>query len=84
MSQRVSKKKIGSIKGLPLITCSCGAKILLVPDVKIMSKAIEAHVAKHAEKVKDPKGAKVEAERLRDELITQVFEKASQAQDLKK
>jgi hypothetical protein len=32
---------------LPLITCDCGAEILLVPDLKAMNLAIEAHVAQH-------------------------------------
>jgi hypothetical protein len=32
---------------LPLITCDCGAEILLVPDLRAMNLAIEAHVAYH-------------------------------------
>lgn len=32
-------------QGLPLIHCRCGTEILLIPDVKAMDKAIEAHLA---------------------------------------
>ena len=71
------KKLGGSKKGLTVIRCSCGFEILLVPDVKVMSKAIEAHAEKHQQKVKDTKGSKAEAERISDHLIAQVFEEAS-------
>jgi hypothetical protein len=74
-----SKEKIGSKKGLPVIKCSCGYEILLVPDVKVMSKAIDAHVEKHKQKVKDPYASNAEAERISDYLIAQVFKKASKA-----
>ena len=60
-----------------MIKCSCGVEILLVPNVKVMSNAIEAHVAKHTQKAKDPKTAEAEAEHIRDHLITQVLDKAS-------
>lgn len=30
-----------------LVKCECGAKILLLPDLREMSRAIEAHVAEH-------------------------------------
>ncbi len=76
---RVSQKKKISKKRLPIIKCCCGAKILLVPNVKLMSEAIEAHTAKHKQKVKDPKEAEAEAERIRDDLIAQILDKASKA-----
>ena len=34
---------------LPLITCDCGAQILLVPNLRAMNLAIKAHVAEHAQ-----------------------------------
>jgi hypothetical protein len=61
--------------GLSAIKCLCGEIILVVTNVKLMSKAIETHVAKHKQEVKDPKEA--EAEHIRDDLIIQVLEKAS-------
>jgi hypothetical protein len=35
---------------LPLITCSCGTQILLVPDLRAMNLAIKAHAAEHRKK----------------------------------
>jgi hypothetical protein len=44
-----------------------------------MGKAIESHVAKHKKEVKDPEEAEALAERLRDDLIVQVLDKASRS-----
>ena len=41
---------------LPLITCDCGAEILLVPDLDAMNLAIEAHVAQHRNNRTDAQG----------------------------
>ena len=64
---------------LPHITCSlCGTKILLIPDVKFMGNAIETHVEEHLRKVKDPAQAQAEAENIYFDLISQVFNKATE------
>lgn len=34
-------------KGMPTIKCVCGARILVVPDLKAMNRAIKNHVAVH-------------------------------------
>jgi hypothetical protein len=34
-------------KGMPIIRCVCGSKILIVPDLKAMNRAIKNHVAEH-------------------------------------
>ncbi len=34
-------------KGIPTIRCLCGFKILVVPDLKAMNRAIKTHVAEH-------------------------------------
>ena len=62
-------------KGLPVITCRCGAQILLLPSVELMSKAIENHVAEHKKK---RKSTEAEIEHIRDDLIIQVLTKASE------
>ncbi len=62
---------------LPTIVCQCGAEILLVPNVELMSKAIEAHVEEHNRKLKGCKRAKEEAEHIELDLIAQVFSKIS-------
>lgn len=72
----VSNKEKISEATLPVITCFCGTKILLLPDVKLMSKAIETHVEEHTKKIKDAKKAEEEAERVRDDLIAKVLQKA--------
>jgi hypothetical protein len=61
---------------LPMIKCCCGAEILLVPNVKLMSEAIEAHVEEHMKKAKSQKEAEAEAKRIGDFLLVQVLSKA--------
>jgi hypothetical protein len=78
LPNRVSKKKEGDTK-LPVIICSCGAEILLVPNVKLMAEAIEAHAIEHTKKIKDPKEAEEEAGRVLDDLIAKALNKASDA-----
>jgi hypothetical protein len=34
-------------KGMQTIRCVCGIRILVVPDLKAMNRAIKNHVAKH-------------------------------------
>ena len=34
-------------KGMPTIRCVCGLRILVVPDLKAMNRAIKNHVAEH-------------------------------------
>jgi hypothetical protein len=34
-------------KGLPTIRCVCGKRILVIPDLKAMNRAIKNHVAAH-------------------------------------
>ena len=68
-----------------IITCECGHKILLVPDLKAMSKAIESHVDTHRRRVKDCSkteaenqgAAELEAERIENHLTGEVLKKAS-------
>ncbi len=59
------------------IRCDCGFQILLVPDLKMMTKAIEAHVALHGEREKDPAKAIFEQERIELDLIAQTLEVAT-------
>ena len=34
-------------KGMPTIRCVCGLRILIIPDLKAMNRAIKSHVAEH-------------------------------------
>jgi hypothetical protein len=58
---------------LLVIKCECSYKILLLPDLRAMSQAIEKHVLEH--KNKGVSGG--EAVRIEDALISQVFDKAA-------
>jgi hypothetical protein len=64
---------------MPTIKCFCGTEILVLPNVKAMSEAIENHVQIHMQKIQDPAKAEAEAERIRNYLITQALDKASKA-----
>jgi hypothetical protein len=58
------------------VTCECGTRILVLPDVKAMSTAIEAHVKSHETK----NGALTEEDQevIRDDLIAKVFKKITE------
>jgi hypothetical protein len=68
-------------KGMAKIRCECGAEILLLPDVKEMGEAVEVHVALHLEGIQGQPCTALEAERLRDALITQVLRIAGESTD---
>ncbi|MCL5877230.1 MAG: hypothetical protein M1540_05405 [Candidatus Bathyarchaeota archaeon] len=71
------KKKKDDARHLPVVECFCGEKILLIPNVKKMSLAIETHTQKHIKKLRLPKKeAELEAERVRDDLTAKVLQKA--------
>ena len=71
-------------KGMTKVRCECGEEILLLPDVKKMSEAIEVHVALHLEGVQGQPCTALEAERLRDALIIQVLRMASESKEEEK
>jgi len=56
---------------LPVIHCTCGEAILVVPDIKAMDRAIENHIAVHNSK--KPKGKFDETKHLREFLVEQVL-----------
>ncbi|MCW4030057.1 MAG: hypothetical protein NWE92_10490 [Candidatus Bathyarchaeota archaeon] len=58
---------------LPLIHCKCGVSILVLPNAKMMSNAIERHIKTHH--AKPAKNASVEE--IRQHLIAQVLSVAS-------
>jgi hypothetical protein len=46
-SQNRKSKSAFNTKGLPTIRCVCGKRILVVPDLKAMNRAIKNHIAAH-------------------------------------
>lgn len=57
---------------IPTIRCVCGAQILVVPDLKAMSNAIENHIDKHM-KQKPLVEANYSSNEVRHFLIAQLF-----------
>jgi hypothetical protein len=62
---------------LPLIKCECGTEILLLPDLKAMDRAIEAHVAEHKKKGNNPSKAATSS-RISQLLVQLSLRKASE------
>jgi hypothetical protein len=46
-SQDRKSKSAKHPKGMPTIRCVCGLRILIIPDLKAMNRAIKNHVAEH-------------------------------------
>jgi hypothetical protein len=46
-SQNHKRKSAVYKKGMPTIKCMCGIRILVVPDLKAMNRAIKNHVVEH-------------------------------------
>lgn len=63
---------------LLVLKCECGSKILLIPDVEVMSKAIENHVKEHRKQESDPIKAEAIARRVENNLIQQLLQKIIQ------
>jgi len=83
MNAHISENKTSGNRQQPVITCSCGAQILLIPNVKLMSEVIEAHVETHKLRVNGVTAAEVEGDQIRDELIAKVLARISNLRDSK-
>jgi hypothetical protein len=59
---------------LPVIQCTCGFKLLLLPDAEVMGQAIENHTLEHKKKYSL---TDEETENLEFQLIAQAFELAA-------
>ena len=64
-------------EGTSFIRCECGFEFLLVFDLKMMARAIEAHAALHGEKEKDSAKAAFEQARIENALIEQTLNSAA-------
>jgi hypothetical protein len=58
-------------KGLPIISCECGAEILVVPDLKAMNQAFKTHITEHRKKERNTQ-KKIAASSKIDELLSQL------------
>jgi hypothetical protein len=65
-------------KGLPIVLCECGEKILIIPDMEEMVRCIEMHASIHGEKEADSKKAKAEYSRIEEQLTRKVIIKIAE------
>ena len=79
-TQLVPKGKVKRIKRksrrkMPVFDCICGAKILIVPDMAAMNKAIKSHIIEH----KEVTGQRLTEETLTREILKTVLVELCQA-----
>ena len=60
-NSEIHSKKTGR---MPMFKCSCGANILIVPDLPEMDKAIQAHIIEHK---------KMTGQRLKENIIIELI-----------
>jgi len=78
----------GVLENLPIIRCECGAEILLVPDLAEMivpnlaemARIIEDHANTHRANEQTSEEQDLEIARIRENLIQQMWRKASHIQ----
>ena len=68
---------------LPIITCECGEKILVIPDLHQMERCIEAHASQHEKSETDSKKAGEEHCRIEEQLTQKVLNLVAQGRLLK-
>ena len=64
--------------GLPLIKCTCGTEILLIPDIKGMNNAIENHLSTHNKMLHQKGKKKDDPNRIKQILTKEILAKASE------
>jgi hypothetical protein len=77
LGEKLLPKNNKAKKAGPLIRCECGFEILLVPDLKMIARAIEAHALEHGRKEQDPAKASFEEERIQAILTAQALSGAA-------
>jgi hypothetical protein len=60
-------------KSPQFITCECGERILVIPDIKLMGNSIEAHAANHKKDPVIPSAADEDSIRIENLLIERLF-----------
>jgi hypothetical protein len=75
--ERVISGRSNHLFSESIIKCKCRAEILVVPDLRAMDRAIEAHVSLHRKNEKYNSKNNATAESVRSNLIAQVFMKTS-------
>ena len=60
-------------EGMPIIRCFCGAKMLVVPDLNAMNRAIENHIVEHKKMDRSNGKQRISPSKLRQFLIGQIL-----------
>jgi hypothetical protein len=60
-----TKNSLQKKSKMPVVKCSCGTKILIVPDLKEMDQAVKNHVLEHKRKT----GLNLTEETLAQEIV---------------
>lgn len=58
---------------MPIFTCSCGEKILIVPDIKAMNEALKNHVPNHKKTTNQTITEQTLVEEMLKQLATSYF-----------
>jgi len=64
---------------LPAVSCECGLKMSIVPDLAVMGQKIEEHALRHKNKETDPFQAEAVFNRVQDQLTMKVLQRISQS-----
>jgi hypothetical protein len=81
MTQKRKNSKLQN-RHLRTVRCECGREILVLPDLRAMANAVEAHIMEHLKGEKDPVSAARESDRLWNWLVAEVFQVASAAPEV--
>ena len=73
-----SPKNFHSYECGSIIKCECGFEIPVIPEIKTVGCAIDAHVEEHREKQKDSTKGEIDANHIHDFLFKKLFEKIAQ------
>jgi hypothetical protein len=69
----------GISRKMPIIVCECGQEILVIPDLKEMTRCIEAHARSHSEKESNPCESEAEFNRIEEQLTQKVLEELAKS-----
>jgi hypothetical protein len=78
------KQDLSSIQRetMPILKCKCGAKILLIHDLKAMNTAIQAHLVAHRKIIKKSKTKPKAIEDLNQFLIKQLLDLSCKSKNM--
>jgi hypothetical protein len=61
-----------------ILRCECGFEIPVIPDIKAVGTAIDAHIEEHRKKHKDLEEGEEAAKHVHDYLFSELFDKLAE------